>query len=198
MISMTTNPQPGDLGFSIITGGRPSQVGWWVYLGQALIGRGCRFTHVYWIVNALDDWDHPDGRIIEALPGGAKYATLRDRMRPGHAIAPMPLSEAQRAMVAAIAEGFAVARGGRGVGYSFATYLAIELRQLRIPIPRLQTWIASRQSMICSQLVDEGLHRIGYQFFTDSRWRQDVTPADCYYQSDPRVIQPAPADVIGA
>jgi hypothetical protein len=191
---MTMDPQPGDAGFSTITGAGGAVPMW----GQALLHDACRFDHALWVVNALGDPEFPDGRIVQAMPHGAEFQPLRRRIRPGFAYASIPLAPEQRAMVQAIALGFVNARGGRGIGYSFLSYPALAAVQWRLPIPHLKKYIANRGNMMCSQLVDEGLRRIGYHVFDDGRWVQDVTPGDLYYQFDPRVVKPAPAAVDGA
>jgi hypothetical protein len=191
---MTIDPQPGDVGFATIAG-MGGEVPYW---GQTLLRDACRFDHVFWVVNALDDPLFPDGRIVQAMPRGAEFRPLRPRVAPGFAYASVPLLDAQREMVPAIATGFVVARGGRGIGYSFLSYPALAAIQWHIPIPHLKAYIANRGRLMCSQLCDEGLRRVGYHCFDDGRWNLDVTPGDLYYQLDPRVIQPAPPSVDGA
>jgi hypothetical protein len=191
---VTINPQPGDAGFSTIPG-MPGKVPYW---GMALLRDACRFDHAFWVVNPLDDPEHPDGRIVQAMPRGAEYQPLRRRIAPGFAYAHIELTEAQRVMVPAIAEGFVQARGGRGVGYSWMSYPALAAIDADLPIPRLKAYIGNSNRLICSQLVDEGLRRVGYHVFTDGRWRLDVTPGDLYYALDPRVVVPAPPAVDGA
>jgi hypothetical protein len=126
---------------------------------------------------------------------------LADRLGPGFAYATVDLSDAQRAMVPAVAMSFTAVRGGRGVPYSFLTYGELSLAQYEITrwaTPGLRKLIEHQGHLICSQLCDELLRRIGFQCFDDGRWRLDVTPGDLYYRFDPRVIQPAPASVDGA
>lgn len=197
MSTVNVNPQPGDLGFTTIAG----MVGGWVNIGQALINDACRFDHVYVVVHPIGHPNFPNGLIVEAMPSGARFHPLADRLGPGFAYAHVDLTDVQRAMVLAIAQGFVVARGGKGVGYSFGTYLAIGLAQhgaTRWVTPGLEHLIDDKGRLICSQLADELLLRVGYHCFDDGRWRGDVTPGDLYYRFDPRVIQPAPASVDGA
>jgi hypothetical protein len=197
MSVVNVNPQPGDLGFTTITG----LVGWWVNIGQALIHDACRFDHVFAVVHPVGHPDHPDGLIVEAMPSGARFRPLADRLGLGFAYATVNLTDDQRSMVPAIARGFVSAHGGRGVGYSFGTYLAIALAQYRITrwlTPGLEHIIDNRGRLICSQLCDELLLRVGFHAFDDGRWKGDVTPGDEFYRFDPRVIQPAPAAVDGA
>jgi len=194
---MTINPQPGDLGFSIIAG----MVGGGINIGQAILHDSCRFSHVYVVVAPIGDEVYPDGLIVEAMPEGARFQPLADRLGPGFAYADTGLTTEQRAMVSAIARGFVNARNGKGVPYSFFTYVALALAQFpvtRVAVPRLEKIIDDRGHLICSQLADELLTRCGVTVFDDGRWRGDVTPGDLYYRYDPRVIQPAPPDVDGA
>jgi hypothetical protein len=189
-----TNVRPGDVGFSTIAGIGGAIPMW----GQALLRDACRFDHAFWVVREIGDRHYPDGLIVQAMPRGAEYQPLRPRLTPGHAYASVPLSDAQRLMVPATARTFTDARGGRGIGYSFLSYPALAAIQWHLPIPRLKAYIGDSGRLMCSQLIDEGLRRIGYHVFDDGRDWLDVTPGDLYYQFDPRVIQPAPASVDGA
>jgi hypothetical protein len=194
---MTIDPQPGDAGFATISG----LVGEIPYRGQNWLHDACRFDHVFWVVNALGDEYFPDGRIVQAMPSGAEFQDLRPRLAPGFAFARVDLSAEQRAMVPAIAVGFVNANGGRGVAYSWGTYLAMALARFAVTrglVPGLRKIIENHGRLICSGLVDEGLRRVGYHCFDDGRWKLDVTPGDLYYALDPRVVQPAPASVDGA
>lgn len=191
---MTISPAPGDAGFSTIPG-MPGKVPMW---GQVLLRDACRFDHAFWVVNAVGDPDYPDGRIVQAMPCGAEYQPLAPRLTPGFAYAHIELSDDQRRMVPAIAEGFVQARGGRGIGYGWLSYPALAAINYKMPIPHLKAYIGNSGRLICSQLVDEGLRRVGYHVFNDGRWYLDVTPGDLYYALDPRVIEPAPAAVDGA
>lgn len=191
---MTITVQPGDVGFSTINGAGGAVPMW----GQVLLHDACRFDHTFWVVQALDSPGFPDGLIVQAMPHGAEYQPLRPRLAPGFAYAPVPLDDDQRAMVPAIARTFTDARKGRGIGYSFLSYPALAAIQWHLPIPHLKRYVGDSGRLICSQLVDEGLRRVGYHVFNDGRWPLDVTPGDLYYALDPRVIQPAPASVDGA
>lgn len=196
-VGVNVNPQPGDLGFTTIGG----FIGGPINIGMALVRDACRFDHVFVVVHAVGTPDFPDGLIIEAMPSGARLRTLADRLGPGFAYAPIPLTDEQRAMVPATARGFMAANNGRGVGYSFGSYLAIGLAQwplTRWATPGLEHIIDNRGRLICSQLADEFHLRLGFHEFDDQRWRGDVTPGDQFYRFDPRVIQPAPPSVDGA
>jgi hypothetical protein len=196
------SPQAGDLGFATIAG----HVGGWVNILQALLNDACRFTHVFEVVYPIGDKYYPDGLVQEAMPGGMRVRPLADRLTPGYAFATLDLTDAQRAMVPAVARSFMPSLGGvdgdeRGPGYSWGTYLVLALAQYRITrwlTPGLQRMVDNRKRWICSQHADEFAIRLGLRLFTDLRWRGDVTPGDVYFRTDPRVIMPAPASVDGA
>ena len=197
MSDVNVNPQPGDLGFTTIGG----VVGDVVNYGQAGLHDACRFDHVFVVVCPVGSPGTPDGLIVEAMPSGARFRPLAERLGPGFAYASIDLTDEQRRMVYAVALSFTSARGGRGVPYSFGTYLELALAQYRVTrwaTPGLRKAIDNHGHLICSQLADELLRRVGYQAFDDGRWKGDVTPGDLYYRFDPRVIQPAPASVDGA
>jgi len=179
-----TNPQPGDLGFAHISG----DVGWWVDLAQALLGDAAPFDHVYAVVAAVGDVDYPEGLIVEAMPHGARSAKLSDRLGPGFAYARVPLTSAQKAMCPAVGRSFTEVRGGRGVPYSFGSYLALALIHWGFTPKWLLAMIAARKSLICSQLVDEFLRRLGYQLFNDGGWIGDISPGDVFARTDPRIV----------
>jgi hypothetical protein len=195
---MTMDPQPGDAGFSTIAGAGGAVPYW----GQALLHDGCRFDHVFWVVNAIGDPEFPDGRIIQAMPHGAEYQPLLPRLIPGFAYAPLPLTDVQRADVPRVAESLMTAgRDGGPVGYSFLTYPVLAAIQFHIPVPHAKAYIARSGNLMCSMLVDRGLLWLDpepFNVFDDGRWFGDVTPGDLWYAFDPRIIQPAPAAVDGA
>lgn len=165
--------EPGDIGFSII-GGR---VGAWVNAGQAWLGDASRFTHAFWVL--------PGGRCIEAMPGGARIASLNDRYGPGYAYAHLPLTLEQRAQVEPLAQSMV------GTPYSFLDYLALGAYRKGLNLRGIRERVSDSGHLICSQLVDVGLCRLGFHLFDDGRLSQDVTPGSIYYASDPRVIRPA-------
>lgn len=179
-----TDPQPGDIGFAKIGG----QVGWWVNLGQALLGDASPFDHTFMVVAAVGDFDWPAGLIVEAMPSGARARSLSDRVGEGYAYSRVPLTDTQKAMCPAIGRTFTEARNGKGVPYSPGSYLALALIHWGFHPQWLLNRIAARQSLICSQLVDEFLRRLGYQLFNDGGQIADVTPGDIYLRTDPRVI----------
>jgi len=164
--------KPGTIGFSRIRG----RSGWWIGLGQWIIGDGSRYSHAFVVVD--------DGQVVEANSKGARIAPLADRLdwRPlafGHAV---PLTDAQRAAVAR------EARALVGTPYSWADYVALGLDHLgdrrgfrwlhaRVAGP-LHAYIADSGRMICSQLCDAAYHNAGLRLFDDGRNASDVTPGD--------------------
>lgn len=189
------------MGFYTIAG----HVGGAINLGQAMLDDGCRFSHAFIVVYPIDHPDYPDGLIQEAMPGGMRVRPLTDRLRPGYAYAPFP-GQVDQDTVRKVAQSFMPTLGGVsgrevGPGYSVGSYLALALAQYRVTrwlTPGLENLIDKHGRWICSQHADEFWHRLGYQLFTDGRWRGDVTPGDAYYATDPRVIKPAPPAVDGA
>lgn len=179
-----TDPQAGDIGFAKISG----RLGWWVNLGQALLGDAGPFDHTYMVVAAVGHPDWPDGLIVEAMPHGARMEALIGRLGEGHAYARVPLTDRQRAMAYSTALTFVEARAGRGVPYSFGSYLALALIHWGFTPRWLLARIAARKSLICSQLVDEFLRRLGYQLFNDGGWIGDVSPGDVFTRTDPRIV----------
>lgn len=156
-------PLPGDFAVTSVHG----QVGFLISLGEFL--DGSRWGH----------WDHAfvyvgDGLVVEAEPGGARLAGVDEYAgRPiawstGH----VELTEAERTAIVAAAKGFI------GVPYSAADYFALALWHFRLRIPWAKHVMASRTSMICSQLTDAAFAAAGVHLFTDGREPGDVTPAD--------------------
>lgn len=167
---MTTELLPGDIGFAKI-GGRVGQL---VHLGQTILADGCRFTHAFMVLGG--------GRIIEAMPAGARIITTGVGLHPARtgpewAYARLPLTPEQRTVIPDAARLYA------GVPYSFADYAALAALHWRIPTPRLRAYITSSRRMICSQLVDQVLSDVGYRMFDDGRLPQDVTPGALFYRS---------------
>lgn len=156
-------PQPGDFAVTTVRG----QVGFLISLGEWL--NGSRFGH----------WDHAfvyvgDGQLVEAEPGGARLAGLDEyQSRPvawstGH----IELTGEQRTAVVAAARSFI------GVPYSAADYVALALWHFHLRIPWARRVMASRASMICSELCDFAFEAAGVHLFADGRAPGDVTPAD--------------------
>lgn len=157
-------PLPGDIGLTAIEG----PVGVLVRFGQWINGTGFGMHEHAFVVL-------PHGRLIEAMPGGARIRPLTDYDRK-HVlyVSPADLTYSQRVLVAETAAAY------EGVGYGFLDYLALALRRLRIPAPGLHRFIASTGHMICSQLADQAYADAGVQLFDDGRWPGWVTPGDLF------------------
>jgi hypothetical protein len=195
MIADRMNLKPGDLGFTRITG----FTGWWVNLGQALTGDSSRFTHVFMVMD--------DDTVIEAMPGGARYAPLDREYKTDVMYARLPMTEAQRQLAVKTAREL-MARPG-GVRYSFGDYLYLALKHFGVPAFFLKRLIQRFGHMICSQLVDylaNGGGKYvrgewipnpeGFKIFKDGRMPMDVTPGDLVYATDPRVNEEIAGAVI--
>lgn len=159
----------GDIGFSRIGG----FTGFWVSLGQWIMGDGCRYTHVYIVLD--------DDSVIEAMPGGARIASLHGR----HAdegmfyYSRLNLTEQERQDIVREARAL-IARPG-GIPYSFVDYLALALARFGIKPNWLKKYVTGSGRMICSQLVDYVYCKAGIKLFNDGRLSQEVTPGDLFY-----------------
>lgn len=162
-MAAAVTPLPGDFAVTTVRG----NVGFLISLGEHLLGS--RWGH----------WDHAfvyvgDGQLVEAEPGGARlagsdeYASRPLLWSTGH----VELTGEQRQAVVAAARSFI------GVPYGFADYLALALWHFRLRIPWARKVMASRKSMICSQLCDASFEAAGVHLFADGRQPGDITPAD--------------------
>lgn len=186
-ISERMNLKPGDIGFTRITG----FTGWWVALGQFIIGDSNRFTHVFVVLD--------DDTIIEAMPSGARYAPLDREYKTDVMYSRLPLSDEQRKLVVQTARGL-MSRPG-GIKYSFFDYLYLALSHWGLKADWLKRKIQQFGHQICSQLADYLLNGggsydpegnwlpnpAGFRLFTDGRLPMDVTPGDLVYATDPRL-----------
>jgi len=131
------------------------------------VGRGirqgtcARFNHVRWAVTDA-------GRCVEARPHGAGWA----RVMPGDVVVRVPLTDAQRALVPEVAREFV------GVPYAFLDVAAIGLAKNGVALPSVRARLERPDRLFCSQLADLGLHRIGFEVFSDGRPFQAVDPGD--------------------
>ncbi len=161
---MTTYaPIPGDIGLVKITGtgGRLIRVGQW------LAGDGyADFQHAFVYVG--------DGKLVEAMPGGARITDLDHYTGQGYNIFWLRCPPQYGDDVAQAAISF------HGVPYAWTDYFAIGLHRFHIPAPHLKRFIARRKSMICSQLADAAAERGGWHIFADGRWSGAVTPGDLF------------------
>ena len=120
-----------------------------------------RYRHVRLIVDA-------DGSTVEANPPGA----FRGKVLEGDVVVSVPLTDAERAQVAAEAGKLV------GIPYGFLDVLALGLAQFGWKLPILSKRLARPDRLFCSQLVDLAWQRVSFQAFTDDRLPQDVTPGD--------------------
>lgn len=164
----------GQFGLTAIEG----DVGWWIGLGELLVGDASRFSHAFIVVDG--------GQVVEAMPGGAILTPLEHYLEgPKAAVTVMSdlaLTDIQRAVI--VKE----ARALVGTPYSFVDYLAIALDHWGIRPQWLRRYIASAGHMICSELVDRVLNQAGVTLFADGRDPGDVTPGDltrCLYEPIP-------------
>lgn len=162
----------GQFGLTAIDG----DVGWWIGLGELLVGDASRFSHAFIVADG--------GQVVEAMPGGAILTPLDYYLEgPKAAVtvfSDLALTDIQRAVIVkeARALGPDPATGRPGVGYSPFDYAAIGLDHLGFRPKWLRRSIASSGHMICSQLVDAVLLKAGVHLFADGRDPGDVTPGD--------------------
>ncbi|GFE12260.1 hypothetical protein Sgleb_03070 [Streptomyces glebosus] len=159
-----THPLPGDIGLTRISG----ITGRLIRFGQWINGDGfADYQHAFLVL--------PDGRLLEAEPGGAaiKPLTAYDGT-PVCYVCPEGLTEQQRTAICAAATAYV------GVPYSFLDYLAIAAHRFHLPVPGLRRYVASTGHMICSQLVDQTYQDAGVHLFADGRWPGYVTPMALY------------------
>jgi cell wall-associated NlpC family hydrolase len=150
-------PSPGDIGLVSIRG----PIGFLVRVGQALNGDGfSRYEHCFVYLGG--------GELVEAEPGGARVRPLAQYDAAGIVWLRCPPQHGD-----AVA---AAARALEGTPYSWLDYIALALHRLHIPAPGLRAYIQDSGHAICSQLVDEGARRGGWQLFDDRRWEGYVTP----------------------
>jgi len=161
---ISPSPQPGDIGLTSIQG----PVGTLIRAGQWANGDGFgMFEHAFVVL--------PGGRLIEAMPGGARIVPLTESdQQPVMYVAPPGLTYAQRVMICEMAETY------EGIPYSFLDYAALAARRLHIPAPGLRRYIASTRHMICSQLADQAYADAGVHLFDDGRWPGYVTPGSLH------------------
>ena len=175
-------PQPGDFTCIPVAGG----MGFGIELSQWLAG------------DAMQPYDHAEvyaGQADKDGPHGYTYSAYpHSKGRTGKRPLPCPpaelpgslwssgileLTQAQREGIVAWCE------ARPDVGYSFLDYDALALHMLHIPMPGLQSYIASTGHLICSQYVDSAWlsgpllkGAPSYHLFTDGRWPGFVKPGD--------------------
>ena len=156
---MTYNPNPGDIGLVKMEG--PG--GHTIRVLQFLNGDGFKdFQHAFVYVG--------NGKIVEAMPGGARLADLSHY--DGYKILWLRCPTKYGADVAQAAISMI------GVPYSWADYGAIALHRFKIPTPHLRHYIETSRHQICSQLANRATMIGGWHIFQDDRWPGDVVPGD--------------------
>ena len=153
------DPLPGDWAV-VSTGGDTGKL---ISIGEWLAG------------DAFGPWDHAfvcvaPGKILQAEPGGSRIDNLGTY---GHI--QWHASRLTGKQYTAIPQ---LAASMTGIPYSALDYFALAAHHLHIPAPHLQAYIADTGHMICSQLVDEFMLRLGVHLFADGRWPGYVMPAD--------------------
>ena len=160
-------PPPGTIGLAKIGG----LLGRSIRAGQVISGDISPWTHAFIVVDSE--------RVIEAQPGGARYASLAHYMEPGQAkflVGWPALTKAQQARVPELAERYV------GTPYSFLDYLSLAAYSRGLKLPLTRRRIRSSGHLICSQLADVMMADLGVQLFDDDREPMDVTPGDIDYQ----------------
>ena len=159
----TFEPRAGD--FELVRMG--GNTGRLIRLGQFLNGDG------------FLDYEHAklylgDGKVIEALPGGAQVDDYVYDASSLWSTGIIKLTDIERKRI--ILAGYA----GIGIPYSEADYFALAAHRLHLELitPGLREYVRTSRHMICSQLVDYFYQKAGIQLFDDGRWNGYVTPAD--------------------
>ena len=157
----THTPLPGDIGLVRI----PGIVGWFIALGQLILGDASRFTHAFIVVD--------DHRAFSAQPKGAGYDNLQSYIAHGAAFGRhIPLTPEERVRIVMAATSLL------GTKYSFLDYFALALHRFHIRPKFVERYVTDSGHMICSQLVDRVYLKAGIHLFSDGRLSQDVTPGD--------------------
>jgi hypothetical protein len=139
----------------------------WVQAGEWIIDRSrSPWTHAGCVLDG--------GRILEAMPGGARIGSLDELAGRPHAFSTWDLPDAKRVELVAAAAQFV------GVPYSGADYAAITLHDLAPSYDAewLRDFIDTSNHLLCSQLVDKWLTSCGLHPFSDGRWPGYVKPSD--------------------
>jgi hypothetical protein len=157
-----TVPQPGDFAVVSVGGapGRGVQIAEWL----AGAGKYSEYEHVYVYIG--------DGMVLQAEPGGSRITPMTPHKLTLWSTGIINIPAEARARVPELA------RTMEGIPYSLLDYVSLAAHRLHIPAPNLRDYIADSGHMICSQLADEFLRRLGVHVFADGRWPGDVMPAD--------------------
>lgn len=186
-----TGHLPGDWLVTPTYGNRMDRFVGWAIRATTATRSGTRWidatvNHAALYVGDLPGYSKP--QIIEARPGGAGFKdwdaygnnAIWSTGRIPEAIVP---TDEQRAQVAVEAMNVV------GLGYGYLDIAAIAFAQRRLghmvdvekPLREQPWWvrrIESMRTMICSQLVDVVLDRVGVHLFVDNRIPGLVSPAD--------------------
>jgi hypothetical protein len=166
--------QPGDIAAVRVN----SDAGRLIDFVETLSGDGfTEWAHcVVYIGNAM---------VLQAEPGGAKIVKRTPLIKPGDIWSTgfIDITPEARTTVKNLAYS-----GYVGIPYSALDYFAIAGHRLHMPdlpiwpqqghLVSLQRYIADTGHMICSQLADNFVQKLGVHLFTDNRWPGYVTPAD--------------------
>lgn len=161
-------PKPGDIGLS----SSDSFVGRFVRLGQAVVGDSSFVTHAFIVLH--------DNSIVEAMPGGAKFASL-DKY-PEAVFSKYELTSDQRDAICEAAIRM------EGTPYSFLDYVSLFLTHMARKrwTPFRMSWVpgfvwrrvANSGHMICSQLCAQAYLAAGLDITGGTELPQDLTPGD--------------------
>lgn len=140
-MSTIADLRPGDLGFGPLNSRGAKLL---VDAGQLMLGEGFRvgrlnIEHVFVVVGSSNaEWDYP--QCVEAMPSGARHASMGGRFTPEYAYVRLPEDYPGQAQDAA-----AIARAMIGTPYSFASYAALAAWKFGLKTPRLERWIDRRK-----------------------------------------------------
>jgi hypothetical protein len=158
-------PKPGTIGLAKIGGA----LGAAIRFGQGMSGDLSMWTHAFVVVD--------DERVIEAQPGGARWASLDHYLQPGQAVFLVGWYELNDSQIAGLQH---EANRLIGTPYSFLDYLSLAALGVGIKLPLTRKRIASSGHLICSQLADYLLAYVNVPLFDDGRLPMDVTPGDLH------------------
>jgi hypothetical protein len=151
----------GQFGLSRIGGA----LGFWISVGQLLVGDPAPVTHAFVVVG---------DQVVEAMPSGARLAPLEQYLgRDDVLFSNVVLTETQQFVIAENALALI------GTKYGFADYLALALNVWGIRPKWLRAYIARGDRLICSALVDRAWSMAGLHMF-DGKDYGAVSPGDLF------------------
>ena len=135
--------KPGSIGFGPLSGVARAAMWGQFILGEGFSVGGLNIGHVFVVVEESVSIGtfKPSARCVEAMPGGAREATIRDRWNRDYAYVQLAEDYAGQAADAA-----AIARAMIGTPYSFASYAALAAWRLGWKTGRLERWIDRRKN----------------------------------------------------